>query len=327
MERRTFLGTVAGSLLAAPLAAEAQQAGKVYRVGVLLEGPPPTLEERSRSPFRNALKELGWIDGQNIAFEDRRSVPIERLTDRATEMVRLKVDVFYTVGVDAARAALQASPAIPIVLSTALDPVEFGLAVTLSRPGGNVTGVTAINLETAGKRLELLKEIVPRLTRVAALWNAGSPGGARPITGAMQLGSTTGVRIQSLPVRGPEEFDRAFADMRAERADALWIFADIMLFANRLRLAELALKHHLPTVATGRDFAKAGILAVYGPDLTELNQRAAAHVDKILKGAKPADLPFEQSTRFDLVVNLKTAKALGLTIPPSLLQRADQVIE
>jgi putative ABC transport system substrate-binding protein len=275
----------------------------------------------------SALRELGWVEGRNLVIEDRRSMNVEQLHSLATELVHLKVDLIYASGTPATRAARQATSSIPIVMIVGVDPVSDGLVASLPRPGGNVTGITTIGAELIGKRLGLLREVIPGISRIAFMWNPANPGNVSASEEIARVAPTMGVKIQSVPVRDPNEFDSAFARIRNGRADALYIGADGMLVAHAARLAELAVKHHVPTMHAFRAHAAAGGLLVYAADLTALYRRAATYVDKILKGEKPGDLPVEQPTKFELIINLKTAKALGLTIPPSLLARADQVIE
>jgi putative ABC transport system substrate-binding protein len=324
--RRVFIGSVAGGLLAAPLVAGAQPAGKVYRVGVLDPGRVPG--GACVPGFREGLRELGYIEGQTIvvdlrfAGDDPARIPV-----LAAELVRKTPDVLWTHSPQGARAATQATTTIPIVVGVAGNLVEQGLAASLARPGGNVTGFELGDIELVGKRLQLLKEALPTTARVAVLVDStmraydGVPRNFEPEA------QNLGVRLQRVEVRSPDAFDGAFAAMVRGRADALMI-ADLPLFVrNSQRLFELALRHRLPTMAGWRRYAEAGSLIAYGANVPDLCRRSAAYVDKILKGAKPGELPIERPSKFEMVINLKTAKALGLTIPPSLLQRADHVIE
>ena len=329
MERRTFLTLATGGLLAAPLAVEAQPAGKVYRIGYLSNSPPNTLEiSRLHEAFRQGLRERGWVEGRNAVIEWRFAEGrMERFPDLAADLVRLKVDLIVTTGGPAARAAKQATTTIPIVAVAVSDPVGQGFVASLARPGGNVTGLATLFPELAVKRLGLLKEILPGVSRVAVLWNAANPGGVIILRGVQAAARTLGVTLQSREVRGPDDFEAAFAKMSRERHDALMILDDPLLFQYRASLVDFAAKKRLPTMHPFRESVEAGGLIAYSVNPAELNRRAAEYVDKILKGADPAELPIEQPTEFELVINLKTAKALGLTIPPSLLQRADQVIE
>jgi putative ABC transport system substrate-binding protein len=278
--------------------------------------------------FRLGLRDLGWVEGKNISIEYRyaegRSV---RLPDLAADLVRLKVDIIVASATTAALAAQKATRAIPIVVAAGGDPVASGLGESLARPGGNVTGLSTMAQELGGKRLELLKEIVPKLSRVAVLWN--------PQSTASQLGwkeiqlpaRQLGIQLHSLEVRSPNDFDKAFEDATRARAGALFLTGEPVINTNLKRIADVAAKSRLPSISHRSEFADAGGLLTYGPDRADMHRRAATYVDKILKGAKPADLPVEQPTRFELVVNMKTAKALGITIPQSVLFRADRVIE
>ena len=325
MNRRAFLGAL--GLFAAPPAAGAQQAGKVYKVGTLFQVKPFTPEQIARHAFFNTLRKLGWIEGRDATFENRFSEAVESLDRVAADLVSLKVDVIYAEGTPPTRAAKRATSSIPIVMVVGVDPVAEGFVANLSRPTSNITGVTMVHTELSGKRVGLMKELIPRLSRLARLWNPDNPGNVAGTRGMTDLAATMGLRLQSLPVRGPGDFDQAFRAMTAERADALITSADAMLSLHQSLLIELAAKHRIPTMYSFRWQVEAGGLMVYAADYSALQRGAANLVDKILKGAKPADLPVEQPTKFELVINLKTAKALGLTIPASLLQRADQVIE
>jgi putative ABC transport system substrate-binding protein len=318
---------LAVSLTLAPLAAEAQQPGKVHRIGYLSSGSS-TVTPHVIEAFREGLRELGWVEGQNIVIDYRSAeYRYDRLPDLAAELVRLKVDIIVAPATPAATAAKNATGTIPIVMIGVGDPVGTGFIASLARPGGNVTGSSYfVGLEIYSKQLELLKETVPKVRRVAILSNSTNPAHPlwmRDIKGA---GRSLGVQLQFLEARGPTEFDGAFAAMAKERAGALLIVADGMFMLHRTRLADLAAKSRLPSLGY-RELVEAGGLMSYGPSLPDLWRRAATFVDKILKGAKPGDLPVEQPTKFELVINLKTAKALGLTIPQTLLLRADQVIQ
>jgi putative ABC transport system substrate-binding protein len=326
VDRRRFLLTSLAGVLAAPLAGGAQ-AGKVYRIGMLAAEPSQTQEQLAQSAFVRTLRDLGWVEGRNLAFEDRRSTTVEQLDSLAAELVTLKVDVIYTGGTPAIRAAKRATTSIPIVMLVGVDPVLDGLVASLPRPGGNITGITALSSELVEKRLGLITEVIPRGSRVAYMWNPANPGNVSAWEQTKKVALAMGVIVQPAPVPGPDELDGVFARMAKERIGGLLVGADGMLAAQRTRLAELALKHRIPAMYSFREHAEAGGLMVYSADWDALRRRAAVLVDKIFKGAKPADLPIEQPTKFEFVVNLKTAKALGLTIPPSLLARADQVIE
>jgi putative ABC transport system substrate-binding protein len=325
IDRRTFLGALVSGVLAAPLAAEAQPAGKVYRIGYLETG---VVRPRPWEAFRERLRELGYVDGQTVAFEARwADGQLDQLLKLATELVRLKVDVVVTAGSPAARAAKNATTSIPIVMATGGDPVGLGLVATLGRPGGNVTGLTTLSRELSGKRLETLREAFPRVSRIAMLWHRASDIDALTRRETEEAAQKLGIPLKAHGVDGPDDFDRVLSAIVADRAGAVLVATSPMFFGHRRQLADLALKHRLPSMFAFLEYAEAGGLMAYGPSYTELFQRAAGYVDKILRGASPANLPVEQPTKFELIINLKTAKALGLTIPPSLLQRADQVIE
>ena len=311
------------------LAAEAQPAGKIYRVGFL----SPTSASDAGNPGRlgalqEGLRELGYTEGQSIVIESRWAEgKYERLSSLATELVRLKVDVIVTYAPPAIQAAKQATATIPIVMAGVIDPVATGLVTSLARPGGNVTGLSLMAPELVGKQMEILKEVVRMVSRVALLGNPANAGNAPQVRYAQDAARTSEVRLQTVEARGSGDIERAFAAMTRERAGAVIVLVDAMLVDHRSRIADLAAKHRLPSVYGLRDHAEAGGLLVYGGRDRDRFRRAATYVDKILKGAKPGDLAIEQPATFELVVNLKTAKALGLTIPQSLLQRADQVIE
>ncbi len=325
---RVLIAALALGLLAAPLAADAQQPVKVPRVGYLSPNSPsdPARQHRLEA-FRQGLRELGYVEGQNIAVEPRWAEDkYDRLPALAADLVRSKVAVIVTVGVPATQAAQQATRTIPIVMAVVIDPIGTGLIASLARPGGNVTGQSLVLPELVGKQLQLLKELAPQVSRVALLWNPANPGSAPQLREAEVAARALGVRLQRLEAREPQEIDSAFAAMTRERAGALMVLVDAMLLAQRTRIAGLAARRRLPAVYGLREHAEAGGLMVYGANPLDLERRAATYVDKILKGRKPADLPVEQPTKFELVINLKTAKALGLTIPPSILIRADEVI-
>jgi putative ABC transport system substrate-binding protein len=309
-----------------PLAAHAQPATKVPRVGLLIAGSSPG--RSYLSAFRQGLHELGYVEGHSIATEYRWAEGnYERLPDLAAELVRLKVDVIVAVATPAVQAAKQATKAIPIVMLSVGDPVASGFVASVARPGGNITGLANIATELVGKQLQLLREVVPTFSLVAVLWNPANPSNASQLREAEAAARALGVRAQPLEAQGPSDIDRAFVAMTREHAGALLVLSDSMLIAQRERIADLATKSRLPAVYGLRLHAEAGGLMAYGANLLDLVRLAATFVDKILKGAKPADLPVEQPTKFELVINLKTAKALGLTIPPSVLGRADQVIQ
>jgi putative ABC transport system substrate-binding protein len=327
MDRRAFLGTLAGSLLAAPLAAEAQQATKIVRIGYLALNPSPHFQVA----FRQGLRDLGYVEGRNLVIEDRDAGrKPDRLPALAAELVALKVDVIVASGTPAARAAKQATKTLPIVFTAVADAVTSGVVTSLAQPGGNVTGLSVLAPELVGKQLELLKQAIPAVSRVAVLWEPdvlGKDVEEKMLKEADVAARALGMQPQFVEARGPGNFDGAFSDMTRARAEALAVLTSSMFFGQRRRLVDLAAKKRLPTVYPWREGVDAGGLMAYGPDLADLLRRVATYVDKILKGAKPGELPVEQPTKFELVINLKTAKALGLTIPPSLLARADQVFE
>ena len=327
--RRKFLGTLAGGLLAAPLAAGAQQAAKVYRIG-LLGGSPPNSPggRRAWEGFFQGMRELGYVEGQNILVEGRfYGDHTERLPVLAAELVQLRVDVIVAGATPAPEAAQRATTTIPIVMATHTDPVGSGLVASLAKPGKNVTGLSTLGPELVGKRLQLLKEAVPGISRVAVLSNPTDTSQALLLREAQVAARSLKVQLQVLEARAPSEFAGAFSAMTKERAGGVIIFTSSMFYNERTRIAELATRSRLPAIYSVKDFAEAGGLMAYGVNLGESFRRAATYVDKILKGAKPADLPVEQPTKFELVINLKTVKALGLTIPQSLLLRADEVIQ
>jgi putative ABC transport system substrate-binding protein len=317
-------------LALAPLAGEAQQQpGKVYRIGVLFNTAPNTpVSQRGFEAFEQGLRERGWVEGQNTIIERRYAEGrAERFPDLAAELVRLKVDVIVTVAAPAALAAKQATTTIPIVATAVSDPVGLGLIASLARPGGNVTGLATLFPELAAKRLALLKETLPRVSRVAVFWNGANPGNVLTWKEVQVTARTLGVTLQSREVRGPDDFERAFAAITKERPEALLTLDDPLIFQYQTSIVDFAAKKRLPAMHAWRESVEVGGLMAYSANLPDMQRRAATYVDKILKGAKPADLPVEQPTKFELVINLKIAKALGLTIPQSILLRADEVIQ
>jgi putative ABC transport system substrate-binding protein len=331
MDRRRFLLTAVAGALAAPFAAEAQQT-KVFRMGYLsqLSRSDPTYASL-RGALRQGLREHGYIEGQTISIEWRFAEGRQStLSNLASDLVRLQVDLLFAEATPSALAAKRATSTIPIVFSPIADPVGSGLVANLARPGGNITGLTFMAPELGGKRLELLKEAVPRMALLAVLSHPGNPSEAtlKSLLAETESASrVAGVQLQRHEAKGPDDLDKAFGAMSRARVDGLILLPSAMFSSERRRIADLAAQHRLPTMFFFREFAEAGGLVSYGPNFVELWQRAAAYVDRILKGARPSDLPVEQPTRVELVINLKTAKVLGLTIPPSLLLRADQVIE
>ena len=328
MDRRAFVRGIAGAALLAPLGAFAQSAGKVYRIGYL-STPTAAAVRNALDAFLAKLRELGWIDGQNIAIEYRWAEgDVDRLPALAADLVGRRVDLIVAPAASAAMAAKKATGSIPIVMMFPTDPVELGLVASLSRPGGNVTGTTyAPDSGILGKQLELLKEAVPRANRVAILWNPADPGYTSQTSEVLEtVARVRRIRLQRVEATGPGDFEEAFAAMARERADALIGSGSSTWIAHRAKLAELALRHRLPTMYGYREMVEAGALMAYGVNMVDFIGRAAIYVDKILKGAKPAELPVEQPTKFELALNLKTAKAIGVNLPQPLLLRADQVI-
>ena len=324
--RRAFLATMMGGLLAKPLPVGAQQAGKVYRIGFVWDSPavwPNALEA-----FRQGLRDLGWVEGKNIVVEYRWAEGrFDRLPSLMDELVRLKVDLIVAPTSIYTGAAKRATSTIPIVFVSHADPIGSGHVASLARPGTNATGLTIIMSETMAKSLELLKATLTALTQVAVIWDPATPSHAPGLKAVEAVSRTLGLRLQSVAVRSATEFESAFSAIVRERAGAVLFLSTPLFMGEAKRLAELALTHKLPTMFGPREHVEAGGLMSYGPDRADLYRRAAAYVDKILKGANAADLPVQQATKFELVINLKTAKALGLTIPQSVLLRADQIID
>ena len=329
MKRRTFLALVPGSLLAGALAAEAQPAAKVPRIGYL--GVDRASGHHVREAFLQGLRDLGYVEGRSVVIEYRfAEVKLERLPALAAELVSVKVDVIVAAVTATALAAKQATRTIPIVFPAVSDPVATGLVASFARPGGNATGLSFFTPELIGKDMELLKQVAPGVSRVAILWapaDLAAQQGKAMLKAAEGSARALGVRLQIVEARGPADMDRAFSEMTQARAGALTVVTSAMFFQERRRLVDLAAKNRLPAVYPFREFVDAGGLMSYGPNAADLFRRAATYVDKILKGAKPGDLPVEQPTKFELAINLKAAKALGLTLPASLLARADEVID
>ncbi len=324
------LATIAAAcvLFSAPLAAEAQQPGKVYRVGILTNKASDPAEARLWQAFRSSLRERGWIEGQNILIEFRAAEGnTARLPELAADLVRLKVDVIVARSSIWVQAAKEATSSIPIVFLSHADPVRTGHVASLARPGGNITGLAVLMTDLAPKMLELLISAVPVAKRIAVLWNPDTPSHTPALKAMEEAGRTLRVQLQPVGARTAAELEGAFAAMARARAQAVLVLGAAIFLAERQRVAELAIKHRLPMMSNLKDVAEAGGLVSYGPNWDDHYRRGAIYVDKILKGAKPADLPVEQATKFELVINLKTAKAIGLTIPQSVLVRADQIIE
>jgi len=323
---RVLLILVVVVVLAVGVIAEAQQPKKVPRIGYLAPASLSALAARTEA-FRQGLRELGYVEGKNIVIEWRSAEgKIDRLPALAAELVRLKVDVIVTTGPTATHPAKEASSSIPIVMAQDIDPVGTGFVASLARPGGNITGLSSLAPEISGKQLELLKETVPKLSRVAVLWASSNPANAQMLREMERAAATFGVKIQSLDVLGRKDFQTAFGAASKERAEAVLVLQNGVAAAHRTEIAELAVKSRLPAIFPRLEFVEDGGLMSYGASFTHMDRRAATYVDKILKGAKPADLPVEQPTKFEFVINLKTAKQIGLTIPANVLARADRVI-
>ena len=327
MDRRSFIGTVAGALIVAPLGTEAQQTGKVWRIGYLGAGARPP-DGAPPAALRQALQELGYVDGRNVSYAGRwAEARSERLPALAAELVGLNVDLIVVFGGKAAHAVKEATATIPIVFVGGGDPVAVGLIASLSRPGGNITGISDQSTELSAKRLELLKEVVPKAERVAVLWNADDLAMTLRYQEIEKAARVLRVTVQPLGVREPEDFEPAFSAMTRERPDALVLVTDVLTNLNRKRVLDFATAHSIPAMYEYGFLVRDGGLMSYGPDFDDMLRRAAVYVDRNLKGSKPSDLPVEQPTRYYLLVNLKTAKTLGLTIPQSLQLRADEVIQ
>jgi putative tryptophan/tyrosine transport system substrate-binding protein len=327
VDRRRFLLTALAGAVAAPLVGEAQQAGKKYRIGCLYNGNP-TQSALTADAFRQGMRELGWVDGQNVSLEYRwADGNLDRLPALAADLVRLPVDVIHLAGGHTAiRAARQTTRTIPIVVAIMSDPVVYGFAASFARPGGSITGLAVQFEDLASKQMQLVKETLPNAARVAILDHhaVSNPDAQKAAeTAARALGLT----VRVIGVRDEPDLQAAFRTAKAEHADAMYVLPSPTFNRHRSRLAELAVKHRLPGIYEAKEYVAAGGLMSYGPSFPDLFRRSASYVDRILKGAKAGDLPIEQPTKFELVINLKTAKALDLTIPPSLLLRADQVIE
>jgi putative ABC transport system substrate-binding protein len=318
VRRRQFL-LAAGALLVAPIVAQAQTV-KPYRIGLLGVLSPEL--------FKHSLRELGYVEGRDVVFEVRDAEGrLERFDDLALDLVRLKVDVIVASNPPATLSAKRATATIPIVMMNSPDPVQLGIVASLARPGKNITGVTTLSADLSIKQLEFLKEAVPRASRVALLWNPDDPWHSVTVKSLQARSGSLGIQLQHVGVRGPDAFDSAFNAMTMEHTQAVLALADPMTFAHRRRLADLAIKNKLPMMGGRREYAEAGTLLSYWADEDDLYRRVASYVDRILKGARAGDLPIEQPTKFEFVINLKTAKTLGITIPQSVILRADRVIE
>jgi putative tryptophan/tyrosine transport system substrate-binding protein len=325
MDRRTFLGALATGLLAAPLAAEAQPAGKVWRIGFLDGGEG--LESPSPKAFRTGIRELAYVEGINFVIDSRFAQGrFERLRAFARELVTAKPDVIVANGTQAADAAKAETTITPIVI-VASDPVGTRLVPNLARPGGNITGLTLNMVDIGAKRLQLFKETLPTLSHVAVLWNSADPPRVLEFKEIDEAAGKLGIKVRSIEIRREDEFDLGLAEAGRRGTDAILVLTDPFMRVHRARVVNFATNHRRPVLSGYGLWAESGAFMTYGPDLFDVARRTAGYVDKILKGAKPGDLPIEQPTKFELIINLKTAKALGLTIPPTLLQRADQLIE
>jgi putative ABC transport system substrate-binding protein len=325
MDRRTFIGGVMGGLLAAPLAARAQQVGKVYRIGIL-EPIPASRNAANLDALRKGLRDLGYIEGRNLIIEYRSADGrAERFPDLASELVRLKVDLIVTRGTPAARAAKNATGTIPVVMATMGDP--RAIVASFAHPGGNITGVTTFSTELTAKRIELLKELVPNLSRVALLHNMGNPAAPPEWEETKTAARSLGLQVELLDVRSQGDLGRAFELAVRQHVDALLIGADGLTQMHQQTIVDMVARNRLPAANPAREFVEAGGLITYAVNYPDLYFRFASFVDKIFKGAKPGELPVEQPTKFELVINLKTAKVLGITIPQSLLLRADELIQ
>jgi putative ABC transport system substrate-binding protein len=327
LNRRAFLSALPLAMLALPLAVGAQQAGKVYRIA-FLGASSPALESGPIAAFRQGLRELGYIEGQNIAIEYRWAEgQYDRYPAFVAEAVALKVDVIVTEGTPAAIAARDGTRTVPIVMAVIGDPVAAGVVSSVARPGGNITGSSSMSPEIDAKRLELLKELVPGVSRIAVLWNPANPNNRARIPTMQAAAKSLRLTLELVGAGDSEQLEKGFGAIVSARSQALIMESDLALLARRERIVDFATKRRLPGLYAYREFVEAGGLASYAPSYPAMFRRAATYVDKILKGAKPADLPVEQPTRFELVINLKTAKALRLTIPQSVLGRADEVIQ
>jgi putative tryptophan/tyrosine transport system substrate-binding protein len=316
------------TLLAIALGAESQTAGKVWRIGFLGDGPRAQRAPIAVEPLREGLRELGYVERQNFVLEERWSEDRpERLPTLAAELVQLKVDVIVTHGIRGTRAAKGATTAIPIVMAVVPDPVGTGLVSSLARPGGNVTGMTDQVPEIAEKEVQIIQEVVPRLRRVAILWNESNPGARVTFEETRRAATKFGLEVDTVAVTSPGDLEGALERVASGRPGALLVIHDVLTVGHRAQIARLALKHRLPTISASTPFVDAGGLLAYAPSLPGLHKRAAVFVDRIFRGAKPAEIPIEQPTTFQLRINLKTAKALGLTIPQAVLARADEVIQ
>jgi putative ABC transport system substrate-binding protein len=327
VRRRQLISLLGGAVVSWPLAAHAQQPAKVLRIG-FLGNSTAALEANLIGPFRDGLSALGYVEGRNVVIEYRWAEgKYERFAGLIAELIALKVDVIVTAGTPATLAVKKATTRVPLVMIAVGDPVGTGIVASLARPGGNITGLSSMAPDLEGKRLELLREVAPGLSRIAVFWNPANAFNAGAMRQVRAAADALRISVLPLAVRTAEELDGAFAAIIKERPEALIVFADRIFLHNRLRMMEFAAENRLPSVNAYQELVEAGGLMSFGPSYEDMHRRAATYVDKIFKGAKPADLPVEQPTRFKLVINLKTARALGLNIPPTLLVLADEVIE
>jgi putative ABC transport system substrate-binding protein len=326
--RRELIAALGGAAAAWPCVVRAQQPAKVARIGFLGLGPASAWSSRVEA-LRAGLRDLGYVEGKNIVIEFRWADSVEQLPALAAELVRMNVDVIFAPSSTMVEPARQATKTIPIVFSNHADPIGTGHVASLPRPGGNITGLSELTTELDAKALEMLKEVVPRATRIGVLWNPTTPSQVPGLQSVKTAGEMLGLALYLAPAATVEGFEEALASMMRESVSGLFVVPSPLttMPMPRVRLAEIALKHQLPTMFGTKENVEAGGLMSYGADRNDLSRRAALYIDKILKGAKPADLPVEQASKYQLVINLKTAKALGLTIPPTLLARADEVIE
>ena len=326
MRRRDFITLIGGAATGWPLVARAQQPATVARIGYLGLGPASAVSSRVEA-LRAGLRDLRWVEGKNLVFEFRWADNVDQLPGLAADLVRMKVDVIFATSSTLVEAARQATKTIPIVFATHADPIGSGHVASLPRPGGNITGLSELTTEIDAKALEILKEVVPQSTRIGVLWNPTTPSQVPGLQSVKAAGERLGLALSIVSTATVEDLDAAFASMARENVGGVFVMPAPVTVSFRARLAELALKRRLPTIFGNKENVVAGGLMSYGVDRNDLTRRAALYIDKILKGAKPADLPVEQPTRFELVINLKTARALGLEINPQLLATADEVIE
>jgi len=326
MRRREFITLFGGATAMWPLAARAQQAGNLPRIGYLGFGPASAYDTRLEA-LRAGLRDLGYVEGKNIIIEFRWADRVDQLPELAAELVRMKVDVIFANSSTLVEPARQATQTIPIVFSNHADPVGIGHVASLPRPGGNITGLSMLLTDLVAKELEILSEALPQAKQIGVLWNPTTPSHTPAVRAVEDAAKKLGIRLVLVPGRVARDFDAAFGTMVQEGAAGFLVVPSPLSTSYRTKLAELALKNRLPAMYGHKDYVEAGGLMSYGADIVDLNRRAAVYIDKILKGTKPADLPVEQASKYQLAINLKTAKALGLTIPPMLLARADEVIE